>query len=271
VAGRATGPPGRSVANKLFTVLDAFSAGNPQLSLNEMAQRAGLPLSTTYRLATELVEWGGLERGPGPGYRVGQRLWELGALALCGSTVHTLALPYMFDLYEATHENVHLAVLDGREALYVQKVSGRRSIPVRSRLAGRLPLHATGVGRVLLAHAPPQLLDDLLERGLERFTAHTVVAPKHLRRVLSDVRRTGVAYARDELTLGTTTVAAPVFDALDSVVAALGVVVRSSASDARRLAPAVRCATISISRQLRASAVTGVGSSGDGSAQWNAT
>ncbi len=155
MAGGSTQWRGRSVISKVVSLLDAFTADNPELSLGDLSRITGLPVSTTYRLASELVGWGGLERADsGTGYRIGMRLWELGALAPRGATLRELAQPFMQDLYAATGENVHLAVLDGHEALYVDTVSGRAAVPVRSRRGGRLPLHATGVGKVLLAHAP---------------------------------------------------------------------------------------------------------------------
>ena len=237
--------------SKVVSLLDAFGPAAPELSLGELAQITGLPMSTTYRLASELVAWGGLERADGTGYRIGMRLWELGALAPRGGTLREVALPYMQDLYEATRENVHLAVRDGREALYVDTIAGRGAVAVRSRRGGRLPLHATGVGKVLLAHAPPELLAELVEDGLRRYTSHTVVAPGHLRRALTDVRRTGLAYAREEMTLGSQSVAAPVIGADGAVTAALAVVLRSGRGDLRRLGPAVRTAAISTSRALQ--------------------
>ena len=237
--------------SKVVSLLDAFGPGHPELSLSELARITGLPVSTTYRLAAELVEWGGLERADGAGYRIGMRMWELGALAPRAGTLRDVALPFMQDLYEATHENVHLAVRDGLEALYVDTIAGRGSVRTRSRRGGRLPLHATGVGKVLLAHAPPEVLTSLLDAGLRRYTAHTVVAPGHLKRALSDIRRTGIAYAREELTLGGSSVAAPVAGSDGVVVAALAVVLRSGRGDLRRLAPAVRTAAISTSRALQ--------------------
>lgn len=251
MAGNSTQWRGRSVASKVVTVLDAFSTSAPELSLNELARRTGLPLSTTYRLASELVDWGGLERADGAGYRIGMRLWEIGSLAPRGETVRDVALPFMQDLYQATQENVHLAVLNGHEALYVEKITGRSSVAVKSRRGGRLPLHATGVGKVLLAYSPPEFVGELVAAGLKRYTPYTIVAPGPLRRALGEVRRTGVAFAREELTLGSTSVASPLFGARGSVVAALAVVLRSTKADLRRLAPAVRTAAISVSRELR--------------------
>jgi len=239
------------VISKVVALLDAFGPETPELSLADLARLTGLPVSTTYRLASELVEWGGLERADRAGYRVGMRLWELGSLAPRGGNLREVALPFMQDLYQATRENVHLAVRDGLAALYVDTISGRESVRVRSRRGGRLPLHATGVGKVLLAHAPPEVLLAVLNGDMRRYTAYTVVAPGHLRRALAEVRRTGVAYAREEMTLGSLSVAAPIVGPDQVVVAALAVVLDRGRGDLRRLAPAVRTAALSASRALQ--------------------
>jgi DNA-binding IclR family transcriptional regulator len=252
MAGGSTAWRGRSVISKVVSLLDAFTPSAPELSLGELAAITGLPVSTTYRLASELVAWGGLERAEGgSGYRIGVRLWELGALAPRNATLREVTLPFMQDLYEATRENVHLAVLDGREALYVDTIAGRGAVPVRSRRGGRLPLHATGVGKVLLAYAPEPLLHELVESGLRRYTPHTVIAPGHLRRSLAEVRRAGFACAREEMSLGSQSVASPIVDADGMVVAALAVVQRTGRGDVRKLAPAVRTAAISASRAMQ--------------------
>jgi DNA-binding IclR family transcriptional regulator len=241
---------GRSVTSKVVAILDAFSADAPRLSLQGLAERTGLPQSTTYRLATELVEWGGLERGSG-GYQIGLRLWEIGELARRGEQLRDVAVPFMQDLYEATRENVHLAVLDGHEALYIEKITGRRATRVVTRRGGRLPLHATGVGKVLLAYASEELVAEVLSNSLKRYTPHTITSPAQLRRKLSEVRRTGVAFAVEEISLGAVSVAAPIFSSPSIVVAALALVVRSSRKDVQRLAPAVRATANSLSRILQ--------------------
>jgi DNA-binding IclR family transcriptional regulator len=252
MAGGSTRWQGRSVVSKLTSLLDAFSVERPELSLGEITRITGLPSSTAYRMVCDLVAWGGLERASsGAGYRVGVRLWELGALAPRPADLREVALPFMQDLYEVTRENVHLAVLEGHEALYVETISGPHALRVRSRRAGRLPLHATGVGKVLLAHAPEQVVRDVVAAGLPRYTPHTVVDPDRLHRVLADVRRNGIAYAREEMSPGSLSVAAPVTDADGEVTAALAVVLRSGRRDLGRLGVAVRTAAVSTSRSLR--------------------
>jgi DNA-binding IclR family transcriptional regulator len=234
-----------------MAVLSAFSPVRPVLTLNEMAGLTGLPLSTAYRLLSELVDRKALERADGGGYRIGLRLWEIGSLAPSTATLPEVAMPFMQDLYEATHENVQLAVLEGHEALYLEKIRGRHSVHVKSRRGGRLPLHATGVGKVLLAYAPAEFLEEVLAQGLTRYTPHTIIAPGHLRKALADVRLSGTAFAREEMTVGTLSVASPLLDASGRAVAAMSIVVRSTGADLSRLAPAVRTASLCASRQLR--------------------
>ena len=249
VAG-AGGRRGRSVVSKAVSLLDAFAIDDLELSLNELARRTGLPLSTAYRLAGELVSWGGLERAEGGGYRVGLRLLEVGARAPRSATMHEIVVPFMQDLFVATRENVHLAVTAGHEALYIERVTGLQSIPVKSRRWGRMPLHATGVGKVLLAYADSAFVDQVIAQGLPRFTPYTIVAPGHLRRNLAEIRHTGVGFAHEEMTVGRLSVAAPVFDADGRAVAAMSIVVPTTV-DPQRLAPAVRTATLCASRSLR--------------------
>jgi DNA-binding IclR family transcriptional regulator len=242
---------GTSVTGRVLAVLAAFSADRPELTLTEISRRAGLPLTTAHRLVGELTAWGALERVAGR-YRVGLRLWEVGALAPRGLGLRESAMPFLEDLYEVTRQNVQLAVLDGTDAVYLERISGRGAVNVITRVGGRLPLHATGVGLVLLAHADPQLQERVLASPLHRYTAKTLCDPAELRRVLAEVRRTGVAVADGQIELIALSVAAPVHDADGRVAAALSVVVPAEGTDSRAYVPAVRAAARGISRALGA-------------------
>jgi DNA-binding IclR family transcriptional regulator len=250
VAGNSN-QQGQSVASKVVALLDAFLPAERELSLNDLAGRAGLPLSTTYRLAGQLVDWGGLERAHGGGYRVGLRLWEIGSLASGSRVMIEVVVPYMQDLYEAVHENVQLGIRSGAEVVYLEKITGTASTPIRTRRGGRLPLHATGAGKVLLAFSPPEAVEELLRSGLRRYTPRTLTTPAQLGRSLAEIRRTGLGFGLEEMTPGIVSVAAPVRDAGGDVVAAISVVSRSSAIALRRMAPAVRTVATSASRALR--------------------
>ncbi len=243
--------PGRTVTSKVGAVLDAFTTETPELTLNELANRAGLPLSTTYRLACELVMWGGLQRGPRGGYQIGPRLWELGTVAAPATRLRDVARPFLRDLHEATNETVSLIVVDGLEALRLEEIAGPSAVSTNSaRWSARLPLHATAAGKALLAFAPDELVARIVERGLRRYTERTVVQPAQLMRSLANIRRTGVAIAREEMAPGSLSVASPVLDPRGMAAAALSIAVGSRRSDLRQLALAVRTAAVSATREF---------------------
>jgi len=237
-----------TVTGRALAILDAFSADHPRLRLAQLSRRTGLPLTTTHRLVGELARWGALERDDTGAYRIGLRLWEVASLAPRSVGLREAALPILGDLYEATHQNVQLAVLDGTDAVYIERISGRDAVHVVTRVGGRLPLHATGVGRVLLAHALDELLERVLAGPLAAYTERTLTDPRRLRRELAEVRRAGVAITRGQIELISTSVAAPVWDS-GQVVAAVSVVVPES-HDPHRYVPAVVAAARGISRAL---------------------
>jgi DNA-binding IclR family transcriptional regulator len=250
LADGVRGAGGPSVASKVFAILNAFVPGETRLTLSEISRRTGLPLPTAHRLVGELVRFGGLEREDRRTYRIGVRLWELGSLAPIRGGLRELAMPFMEDLYEATHENIQLAVLADLEAIVVEKISGRTSVPVITRVGGRLPLHPTGVGKVLLAHAPEEFIDRFIASGLSRYASRTIVDPRRLRDDLELTRARGFSVTRDEMTEGAVSVGAPIFGPEQEVVAALSVVVDSRIRDPERLAPPVRTAARGLTRQI---------------------
>ena len=241
------------MTSRALGVLDAFDSTHPRLTLSEVAERSGTPLTTTHRLLAELVAWGALSRRPDGRYEIGRKLWDLGLLAPVQLELRQVAAPFLLDVHTATKDTVHLAVRDGLQALYVERVSGRESVPVVSQVGSRLPLHATGVGKVLLAAAPDDVLDQML-RNLTRETRHSVVEPARLVRELAEVRRRGSARTAEEMSLGAVSVAVPVTVERPGgpvVVAALGIVVPSHRRDTARLVPVLQVAARGIGRALR--------------------
>ncbi len=247
--GGNTREPGRTSASRLLSLLAAFSSDEPVLTLTRLAGLSDQPVGTVHRLAAELTAWGALERLPDGRLQIGLRLWHVGALAPGHRDLRSVALPFMEDLYEATHENVQLAVRDGREALALDKISGRHSVPTLTEVAGPLPLHATGVGKIILAFSEPELLADVVADGLPRLTRNTITLPGVLAEALRQVRASKVAFSLEEMSLGASSVAAPIFGADGKLTAALAVVVRSS-TGLESLTAAVRTAALCMSRQL---------------------
>lgn len=156
----------------------------------------------------------------------------------------------MEDLYEVTHENVQLAVRQGLELVFIERIAGRHAVPVLTRVGGRFALHATGVGLVLLACAPTEVQEQVLAAPLERYTELTITDPRRLRRRLAEVRRLGYAVSDRQVTLDALSVAAPIRAADGTVVAAISLVVAHDRADPVALAPLVQAAGRAISRAL---------------------
>ncbi|MFC5958505.1 IclR family transcriptional regulator [Streptomyces pratens] len=252
MAGNAT-TPGRSVTSRALAILGAFDGRHRLLGLTELANRAGLPVPTAHRLVGELVSWGALSRTDSGEYVVGRRLWDIGLLAPVHTGLQQITSPYLHDLhdlhdlYGATLATVHLAVRDDLQALYVDRLSGHASVPVVSAIGSRLPLHATGVGKVLLAHAPADVQDEVLS-DLPRITPYTVSRPGLLRGRLKKVREDDYATTVEEMSLGACTVAVPIRS--DGAVVALGLVVPSLKRNRARLVSALQVAARGIGRRL---------------------
>jgi IclR family transcriptional regulator, acetate operon repressor len=240
--------PPVGVMDRTLLLLEVFEQDGGPVSLGELVAATGLPKSTVHRMAQQLVAWGGLEQVDGR-YCLGMRLFELGQRVLRQRQLREAALPFMEDLYEATHAIVHLGVLDGHDVVYLERLKGHRGPSCPSRVGGRMPAHCTGIGKVLLANAPPALVEDLLRRPLERRTAYTITDARVLREELAAVRCRGVAFDREEAQLGLACVAAPVTTPAGTV-AALSVAAPSHRASLESLAPAVRTAALGLARTI---------------------
>lgn len=242
--------PGASVASRLLNMLSAFDEQHRSLTLSQLAARAGLPLATAHRLAAELVAASALQRRPDGRYEVGRLIWSAGLLAPVEGRLRQVAEPFLHDVYAATLATVHLAVRDGAEVLYLERMMGRASVTIVSSVGSRLPMHCTGVGKVLLAHAPRDVQERVFAK-LTRITPYTVVAPAVLAKQLDRVRREGNATTIEEMSLGACSLAVPVVrHSDDTVVAAIAVVVPSLKRDRQRLLGALQVAARGIGRLL---------------------
>ena len=247
MAGNSSAP-GDSVTSRALSLVGAFDEQHRRLTLTQLATRAELPLPTAHRLVGELVTWGALSRTTTGEYVVGRRLWDVGLLAPAQTGLRQIASPYLHDLYGATLATVHLAVREGTEVLYLDRLAGHASVPVVSDVGSRLPLHATGVGKVLLAHAPGKVQREVLG-ALTRVTPYTIVQPGTLRRQLDRVLRDDFATTVEEMSLGACSVAVPIRRGTE-VVASIGLVVAKLKRDQDKLVTAMQVAASSIGRAL---------------------
>ena len=176
---------GVSSLARAVRILEAFTSDEPALSVSEIARRSRLHVATASRLVAELVDRGLLERGPDREVRLGVRMRELASRASPTRSLRDAAMPFLEDLHAVVGHHAQLAVLDGADVLFVERLSARDAVINYSRIAGRLPLHISSSGLVLMTYGPPELLD----RVLGRRAAHTpACVPGRLRRAAGRVR-----------------------------------------------------------------------------------
>ncbi len=238
-----------TVLGKAVAILRAFRVEDQAVSLAELVRRTGLHKATVHRLCSELVANRLLDRVTG-GYRLSGGLFELGMRASVERSLLEVAMPFLQDLYERTHETVHLGVREGHEVVYIAKIGGHRQARAPSRAGGRMPLHCTAIGKALLAHSDPPLSLEVLSAPLERRTPHTIVAPGLLRRQLAQVAETGVAFEHEESAAGINCVAAPVFGPGDELLAAISITGPTSRFRPEAHVAPVRSATTALSATL---------------------
>jgi DNA-binding IclR family transcriptional regulator len=229
-----------AVIGKVLQIVDCLAA-DPcgPVSLADMTRRTGIPKPTLYRLLGDLLQPGIVEHG-NSGYTLGRRLFELGVAAPRYGCIRDAARPHMEELLAATKETVHLAVLSGSEVLYLEKLHGISAVRIPTSVGARMPAHCTALGKVLLAHSEPSVVDDVLCHNLRRITPYTVILPKMLQRQLDRARNDGVVTESEEARLGLGCIAAVILDRGRSPVAAISVAGNPRSTQSRTLALQVR-------------------------------
>ncbi len=235
---------------RVLGVLETFDHAHPTRTLAEVARESGLPKATTHRILAQLTEYRLVSRDEQGRYRLGLRLFEIGERVLSARSLSDAALPIMGDLAEVSQRRVHLAVLDGLDVVYLEIVGGT-GMKLSSRTGGRLPSHATGVGKAILAYSPTAVVRERIEAGLPRSTPRTIATPGDLSRELQKIRSVGMAMDHEESHIGFSCVAAPVFGSDRKVTAALSITGPTHRFDPGTLGPAVRTAAFTLSRALR--------------------
>lgn len=249
--GRPTA--GEPVLDRAFRLLDAFTGEEPKLTLTKLSERTGIPLSSALRLAQHLARLGALERQSDGGFTIGLRMLEYAALAPRGHGLRAIALPYMEDLHRATGQHVQLAVRANDEGVIVERLSAPGAGKVLYYVGGRVPLHGTGLGLVLLAHSRTEFQEAYLQRALFLEPEHIPVQASDLRAQLHSVRKMGVAHMSRTLPEPAVSVGAPIFDRAESCIASISVVGSDGSIDTRVLEPAVVAIARAISRDLKRS------------------
>ncbi|WP_285182830.1 IclR family transcriptional regulator [Rhodococcus sp. MEB032] len=217
-----------SSIDRTLAIFDAFTSGNTSgpLRIAQVSERTGMPKSTVHRLLAAMVAHGYVAKS-GIHYRLAERTFELGSRAQVGRIrdLRATASPYIADLFTATRQTIHLAVLSGTEVLYLEKLSGLSAHPhIPTRAGSRRPAHATAVGKALIAFGEEDARISM-SGHLPRLTAYTISNSIGMRQSISRIRDSGIAIDNEESFLGITCIAAPVMDpASGSAVAAISIV-----------------------------------------------
>ena len=240
---------GRSVTGRAFEVLDTFDSRHRRQTLAQISRRSGLPLTTAHRLVRELERNAALARRSDGAYEIGSKLWRLGLLSSVHSDLRELALPYMEDVYQLGTGAVQIAVLDGMRCLIVERIAGSRTLATQSKPGERLPLHATGVGKVLLANSDDELQAAVLG-SLDRYTDKTITDAGLMAAQLRKIKQQGYAETGEELAAGATSVAVPVRGTGGKAIAALGYIGPSGSGSLARMLPVLQVTANALSKQL---------------------
>jgi DNA-binding IclR family transcriptional regulator len=236
-----------AVIDRVSLVLDAFE-GPGRLTLAQIVRRTGLPRSSAHRMLERLVALRWLRR-TGRDYELGMRLVELGSLAVHQDRMHKAAIPLLHELHRATGLVVHLAILDGSDVVYLDKVGDRMMAALPTRVGGRQPAHCTAVGKAILAYrgdAEASVGTDLLARR----TKYSISSAAQLGAELGKVRSHGVAFDREESVAGFGCVAAPIGGPSDAAAAISVCGPMSRMQFDQRLAAPVRMAAMGIWRNV---------------------
>ena len=236
-----------AVIDRVSLVLDAFD-GPGRLTLAQIVRRTGLPRSSAHRMLERLVQLRWLRRS-GRDYELGMRLVELGSLAVHQDRLHRAAVPLLHDLHRATGLVVHLAVLDGSDVVYLEKIGDRMTAAIPSRVGGRQPAHCTAVGKAMLAY-----VDDVDGIGTvdlaSRRTKYSIGSPAQMRSELAKVRSHGISFDREEALAGFGCVAAPIGGEGDAVAAVSACGPMNRMMFDQRLAAPVRMTAMGIWRNV---------------------
>lgn len=238
-----------SMVERMTLVLAAFDAASPRLTLAELADRTGLPRSTTHRILEQLVELRWLEHG-GQSYSLGLRALELGGLAVAHHELREIAVPLLSELHQRTGTIASLAVLDRRDVVFIERQGQGLSSDVITRVGGRAPAHATAAGKAMLAWTDDGMLRSSYPPRLPTRTPRTITTLEALRQDLAQIRgRGGIAYEREEVVQGTSSVGIALRGS-GRALAALQLSGNAKAFSFERLGPLVQQAARSASQLL---------------------
>jgi IclR family transcriptional regulator, acetate operon repressor len=258
--GRPRAVSNRQSANTVQALDRALSllrlvADSDGSTLTELSQRAGMAPSTAHRLLLTLESQRFVENQQGSGdWVVGVEAFRIGSAFIRRTKVASIGREKMRELMEGCGETVNLGIADDGDVVFISQVETHEPIRAFFRPGTRGPLHASSIGKALLAYMSSQTVRQILQKkGLAGFTPNTIIDPKKLSAELDSIRKRGWAVDDEEKTPGMRCVAAPVFDVLGEAVAAIsisGPTVRMTLDRTGELGPQILRAADAITRSI---------------------
>lgn len=221
-------------------VLGCFDGARPERGVTDLAGELGTSKASMYRVLRTLERHRYVVQNPSTGrYRLGLRLMQLGHSAMADLDLPVEARPYLNQLRDRTGETVHLDILDGDGVVCIAKADGSQAVQVLSKVGSRGPAHCVSTGKVFLAYADPQVVEQVTAGGLVCYTDRTHATVKSLLRELERVRQHGYAINWGEWRAEARGIGAPIFDSTGQVVAAVGICSPTSRLTEERVASVV--------------------------------
>ncbi len=242
-----------SAVARALSLLTAFTFAEPVLGVSELGRRVRLPKSTVHRLLSILVNEGFVERTTDERYRLSLKLYEIGQEVVSSRLLHQVGHVPLEKLHNDSNEAAHLAVLSGRDVVYLDRLESPQMMGLFTRVGRRRSAHATSSGKVLLAFGAQADVDAVVAGGLPRLGPRTITTRTRLNQALAEVRKAGYAVSTDEAAPGVVSIAAPIFDGVGTCVAAVSVagpLIRMAADRHERLVRLVVRTAADISRAL---------------------
>lgn len=246
---RASG--GQSVLSKHLRILDAFDVSHPFLSLTDISQSTGIPLSSVHRTIAELEGEGLIERLPDRTYRLGVRLWELASRTPGALGLREIARPFMQAVHARVQQHTQLSVMSHGQVLCIERLSTKSAAANGTIIGGLTPPHASAAGLVMLAYGSPLLVDQVVAAGMHAFTSNTITTEAELNTKLKKVRRDGYVVLSGHIFEESRAIAVPIFGSHDEVIAALAAVVPNDDTSPMGHVELLKIAAREISKALR--------------------
>lgn len=213
-----------SVKNAL-RILRSFSMEEPEKKIRDLSESLGLNKSTVSRTMATLASEGFVFKDPhSKKYRLGLTILSLSGIVHTHMDIFQESQPVLHKLVQELDETAHISILDQNEVIYLLKIECNHPVKVLTHVGKRNPPHSTSSGKILLAFAEEEIVNQVIEDGLTPYTKNTITDSKKLKEHLTEIRKSKSAYSIEEFSEGVNSVAAPIYDYNGKVIAALTVV-----------------------------------------------